>query len=75
MLTRAQVHQIATEVESLGPDEALSLTLTTELPAAARAERLSEIQQVVDALRGRGRSPRVTVRRSENGELHALSLR
>ena len=50
------------------------MVLTVELSAAERAEMLSEIQQVVDVLRARGRVPRVTVRRSENGELHAVSL-
>ena len=50
------------------------MVLTVELSAAERAEMLSEIQQVVDVLRARSRVPRVTVRRSENGELHAVSL-
>jgi hypothetical protein len=74
MLSGEQVREVAASVEALGPDEALSVVLTVELSAAERAEMLSEIQQVADVLRRRGRSPRVVVRRSENGELHALSL-
>jgi hypothetical protein len=45
-----------------------------ELSAAQRAEWLSEIQEVTDALRQRGHSPRVVVRRAVNGEVNALSL-
>ena len=74
MLNVEQLREIAMRSSRLGPEEALSLTLTVELSAAERAERLSEVEQVIDALRRRGRSPQVAVRRSENGEVHALSL-
>ena len=65
MLSRDQVLDVAGQVEAHEPDEALSVVLTVELSAAERAEMLDEIQQVIDALRRRGRSPRVVVRRSE----------
>lgn len=74
MLNAQQVDEVAANVEALEPDEALSVVLTVELSAAERAEMLSEIQQVVDELRRRGRRPSVLVRRSENGEVHAVSL-
>ncbi len=74
MLSREQVRDVAANVEALGPDEALSVVLTVELSAGERAEMLHEIQQVVDELRRRGRRPSVMVRRSENGEVHAVSV-
>ena len=63
--------EVVERVEALEPEEALFVVLTVELSAAERAEMLHEIQQVVDVLRRRGGVPRVVVRRSENGELHA----
>ena len=74
MLSGRDVEMVAEQVEALEPEEALSVVLTVELSALERAERLSEIQQVVDELRRRRLEPRVAVRRSENGELFALSL-
>jgi hypothetical protein len=52
----------------------LSLVIEYGQPAAARAERLSEVQQVVDELRRRGLRPRVDLRREPRAEVHALSL-
>jgi hypothetical protein len=75
MLTREQVLEVVAEVESLGPREALTLVVEYEQPALERAERLSEIQQVVDELRRRGRSPRVNLSRVDpRAEVHAVSL-
>ncbi len=74
MLSGHDVERVAERVEALEPDAALSVVLTVELSAGERAEMLHELQQVVDELRRRGLSPSVAVRRSENGELYAVSL-
>lgn len=50
------------------------MVLTVELSAGERAGMLHECSIMVDVLRDRGHRPSATVRRSENGELLAVSL-
>ena len=69
-----ELQQLADAIEQLPHGEVLGTVLPCGVDARERTETLNSVQKVADELRRRGHKPRVEIRRTPDGEFHALSI-